>query len=145
MICGGLRVGPSAPLTLPPSVFHGFILLAPCSRILENLARLPPRFASAGFACRCWMNTNPPKKRGSKSPLLINTRPYEWRTIFFVEWIESTAFVRAPLTQLTAITWVSPEPADACRLKGLHRVKSFNHFVSNVRVYIRVGELSSLS
>lgn len=71
MICGGLRVGPSAPLALPPSVFHGFILLAPCSRVPENLARLPRLDASAGFARRCWRNTNHQKKEGSKSPLLF--------------------------------------------------------------------------
>lgn len=58
---------------------------------------------------------------------LINTRPYKWRDIFFVEGVESTAFVRAPLTQLTAITWVSPEPADTCRLQGLPRVKCYFH------------------
>ena len=127
MICGGLRVGLSAPLALPPSVFHGFILLAPCSRVLENLARLPPFFASAGFARRCWRNSYPQKKEGSKSPLLIKPWPYKWRTIFFVEWYDCTAFVRAPLTQLTTIAGVSAEPADVGRLQGLPRLKSYFH------------------
>ena len=145
MICGGLRVGPSAPLALPPSVFHGFILLATCSRVLGNLARLPRFVASAGFARRCWRNTHHQKKEGSKSPLLIKPWPYKWFTIFFVEWIECTAFIAAPLTQLASVARISPEPADTCRLQRLPRVKSFNYFVSIVRVYIRVGALSSLS
>lgn len=71
MICGSLRVGLSAPLALPPSVFHGFILLSPCLRVPENLVRLHRLDASAGFARRCWRNTNPPKKEGSKSPHLL--------------------------------------------------------------------------
>ena len=71
MICGGLRVGLSAPLVLHPSVFHGFILLAPCSRVLENQVRLHSFVASAGFARRCWRNTHHQKKEGSKSPLLL--------------------------------------------------------------------------
>ena len=75
---GGLRVGPSAPLALPPSVFHGFILLAPCSRVLENLARLTRLDASAGFVRRCWRNTHPQKKEGSKSPLLLVTITLEY-------------------------------------------------------------------
>ena len=145
MICGGLRVGPSAPLALPPSVFHSFILLAPCSRVLENLARLPPRFASAGFARRCWTNTNPPKKEGLKSPLLIKPWPHEWLTIFFVEWIESTAFVRAPFTQLTSVARVSPEPADTCRLQGLPRLKCYSHFVTTVNMNLKVDALDCLS
>lgn len=127
MICGGLRVGPSAPLALPPSVFHSFILLAPCSRVPENLAGLPRLDASAGFASRCWRKSNPQKKEGSNSPHFCRSRPNKWRTIFFVEWYDCAAFVAAPLTQLTAIARVSPEPADACRLQGLSRVKSFYH------------------
>lgn len=122
MICGGLRVGPPAPLALPPCVFHSFILLAPCSRVLENLARLPLFFASAGFARRCWRSTHLHKKRGSKSPLLINTRPYEWRAICFVEWENGSAFIRAPLMQLTSIAGVGPEPAKVGRLPGRLRV-----------------------
>lgn len=74
MICGGLRVGPSAPLALPPSVFHGFILFSTSLRVPENLAILPLFVASAGFDRRCWRNTHPQKKEGSKSPLLINTK-----------------------------------------------------------------------
>ena len=127
MICGGLRVGLSAPLALPPSVFHGFILLAPCSRVLENLARLPRFVASTGFARRCWRETHHQKKEGSNSPHFCRSRPNEWRTIFFVEWKNCTAFVRAPLTQLTSVARVSPEPADTCKLKGLPRVKSYFH------------------
>ena len=127
MICGGLRVGPSAPLALPPSVFHGFNLLAPYSRVLENLARLPRFVASAGFARRCWRNTHHQKKRGSKSPLLIKPWPYKWRTIFFVEWYYCATFVAAPLTQLAAVARVSPEPADVGRLQGLPRLKRYFH------------------
>ena len=127
MICGGLRVGPSAPLALPPSVFHGFILLAPCSRVLENLARLPRLVASAGFARRCRRNTRHQKKEGSKSPLLIKPRPYKWRTIFLVEWYDCTAFVRAPLAQLTTIAGISPEPAQVGRLKGFVGMKNNFH------------------
>lgn len=138
-------MGPSAPLALPPSVFHGFILLAPCSRVLENLARLPRYVASAGFARRCWRNTNHQKKEGSKSPLLIKPWPYKWRTIFFVEWYDCTAFVRAPLTQLTTIAGVCAEPADVGRLQGLPRVKSFYHFVTTVNMYLKVDALEFLS
>lgn len=77
--------------------------------------------------------------------VLINTRPDEWRAIFFVEWYYCTAFVRAPLTQLTAIARVSTEPADVGRLQGLPWVKYFYHFVSIVRVYFRVRALRCLS
>ena len=115
--------GALCPPRAPPECFSwfyfGFILFLPCSRVLENLARLPPFFASAGFARRCWRNANPPKKESSKSPLLINTRPYKWRAIFFVEWIECTTFVRAPLTQLTSVARISPEPADVGRLQEI--------------------------
>lgn len=76
---------------------------------------------------------------------LIKTRPYKWRTIFFVEWDDCTTFVRAPLTQLTSIAGVSPEPADVGRLQGLPRVKSFYHFESIVKVYLIVGALDCLS
>ena len=145
MICGGLRVGPSAPLALPPSVFHGFILLAPCSRVPENLARLPRLDASAGFARRCWRNTHPQKKEGSNSPHFCMSRPNEWRTIFFVEWYYCTAFIAAPFTQLASVARVSPEPADVGRLQGLMWVKSFYHIVSIVRVYLRVRALRCLS
>lgn len=67
--------GAVCPPRAPPECFSwfyfGFILFLPCSRVLENLARLPHSLASAGFARRCWRNTRPPKKEGSKSPLLF--------------------------------------------------------------------------
>ena len=133
MICGGLRVGPPAPLALPPGVFHSLILLAPCSRVPENLARLPRLDASAGFARRCWRNTNPTKKEGSNSPHFCRSRPYEWCAIFFVEWYNCTAFVAAPLTQLTSVAGVSPEPADVGRLQGLSRLKCYFHIDESIK------------
>ena len=133
MICGGLRVGLSAPLALPPSVFHGFILLAPCSRVLENLARLPRFVASAGFASRGWTNTNHQKKEGSKSPHLIKRWPYKWFTIFFVEGKECTTFVAAPLTQLTSVARISPEPADVGRLQGFLGMMSYFHIDESMK------------
>ena len=137
--------GLSAPLALPPSVFHGFILLAPSSRVPENLVGLPRFVASTGFARRCWRETHHQKKEGSKSPHLIKRWPYKWFTIFLVEWIECTTFIAAPLTQLTSVARISPEPADVGRLQELPRLNSYYHFVSKVRVYMRVGEFSSLS
>lgn len=76
---------------------------------------------------------------------LINTRPNKWRAIFFVEWYYCTAFVRTPLTQLTSVARVSPEPAKVGRLQGLPRLNSYYHFMSNVSVNLRVRALECLS
>lgn len=102
-------------------------------------------YDNSGFFARIDFSHNEGARDTPSGEVLINTRPYEWRAIFFVEWYDCTAFVRAPLTQLASVAGVSPEPSDVGRLQGLPRVKSFYHFVTTVNMYLKVDALEFLS
>lgn len=82
MICGGLRVGLSAPLALPPSVFHGFILVLYCFCHVRGFWKIWPDCpiplrlrASPADAEETPTNK---KKRALKAPFYYVLFPYRW-------------------------------------------------------------------